>query len=95
MTDRSGWRPENAVLLAVLLMGLDVLLALLLWLGVLRIGAWYGAVLLVAGLAAAGLILSYSRKLRRAQRPEWLETRAWRKGLQEKLKEGQQDEQQR
>jgi hypothetical protein len=88
MTERPFWRPEHALLLALLLMGADVLLAVLLFLGVLQVGRWYGVALLGAGGVAALAILAYSRRLRREQRPEWLETQAWRRGLIEKLHEG-------
>ena len=85
MTQR--WRPEYAVLLAVLIMGADVLLVVLLLLGTISLSHWYGIALIVATALAALLILAYGRKLRRAQRPEWLETQAWRKGLIDKLHE--------
>lgn len=89
MTERSGWRPEHAVLLALLTAGADVLLALLLLLGVFPVSRWVGIPVLIGGTVAALAILAYSRKLRREQRPEWLETQAWRKGLMDKLHEGE------
>ena len=89
MTQPPVLRPENAVLLAVLVIGAAVAAAILMLLGVLRMGLLSGIALLVACGVAASLILVYSRKLRREQRPEWLETHAWRKGLIDKLHEGE------
>jgi hypothetical protein len=89
MTQRSGWRPEHAVLLALLTAGADLLLALLLLLGVFPVSRWVGIPVLIGGAVAALAILAFSRKLRREQRPEWLETQAWRKGLLDKLHEGE------
>ncbi len=89
MTERSGWRPEHAVLLALLTAGADLLLALLLLLGVFPVNRWVGIPVLIGGAVAALAILAYSRKLRREQRPEWLETQAWRQGLMDKLHEGE------
>ncbi|HEV8600563.1 MAG TPA: hypothetical protein VGQ69_14480 [Gemmatimonadales bacterium] len=88
MTERSGLRPEHALLLALLLVGADVLLAVLLLLGVLPVSRWFALGILVAGAMAAFAIVAYSQKLRREQRPEWLETQAWRKGLVDKLHQG-------
>jgi hypothetical protein len=89
MTERSGLRPEHVLLLALLLLGGDVLLAVLLLLGVVKLSSWYGVAVLAAGFAASLLVLAYSRKLRRSHRPEWLETQAWRKGLLDKLHQDQ------
>jgi len=89
MTQRSGWRPEHAVLLALFTAAVDVLLALLLLIGVFPVSRWVGIPVLIGGAVAALAILAYSRKLRREQRPEWLETQAWRKGLMDKLHEGE------
>jgi peptidoglycan/LPS O-acetylase OafA/YrhL len=87
MTQRSSCRPEYGVLLAVLLLGADVLLVVLLLLGTISLSHWYGIALLAVIAGTALLILAYSRKRRREQRPEWLETHAWQKGLIDKLHE--------
>jgi len=71
MTQRSGWRPEHAVLFALLTAGADLVLALLLLLGVFPVNRWVGIPVLIGGAVAALAILAYSRKLRREQRPEW------------------------
>jgi len=95
MTQRSGWRPEQAMILAVLLIGGGILVA-----GILMIaGVWrggrpeglvpYGIALVALGGIGAYLVFLYSRRLRRRQRPEWLETKAWQQGLHEKLQQGQ------
>lgn len=87
MTQRSVLRPEHALLIALLVLGSDVLVSVLLLLGVFPVSRWYGLVVLIGGGLATLLILLYSQKLRREQRPEWLETQAWRKGLVDKLHE--------
>jgi len=95
MTERPVWRPENALILAVLLIGGAVFVAgILMIAGVLGGGGTesllpYGVALVAAAAVVAYLVLRYSRKLRRQQRPEWLETQAWHKGLIEKLEQGQ------
>ena len=95
MSQRPFWRPENALILAVLLIGGATFVAgLLIAAGVVGGGrpeslVPYGiAMVVVAGIAAV-VVLGYSRKLRRQQRPEWLETQAWRQGLIEKLQQGE------
>ncbi len=95
MTQRPVWQPENALILAVLLIGGAVFVAgILMIAGVLGGGrpeglVPYGIALVVLAGVAAVAVLAYSRKLRRQQRPEWLETQAWRRGLIEKLQQGQ------
>ena len=95
MTQRSTLRPEKALFLAIVVVGGAAFAALILMLlGVWRGGwsdAWvpYGLALLAAAAVAGYLILANSRKRRRQQRPEWLETQAWRQGLIEKLERGQ------
>jgi hypothetical protein len=77
------FRPEHAVMIAVLLIVVTVLAAAG---GILakQDGLLIGLVVLIGG-AAALAALGYGRKLRRAQRPEWLETQAWRQGLVDKI----------
>jgi len=73
-----------------LTVGAVVLLATALWgtlaepaQGLIRLGIVLGVLFLVA---AAGF-MAYSRRTRRSQRPEWLETQAWRQDLQDKLRQ--------
>lgn len=92
MTKRSVWRPENALMLAVVLIGVGISVAVILMLsGVLQGGRTdgmlpYAVALLLGCGVAAFLILAHARRVRRRQRPEWLETQAWRQGLIDKLK---------
>lgn len=95
MTQHSAWRPENTLMVAILVVAGASLGALVLML----LGVWrggrsnamvpYGIALVGAAGVAAYLILAAGRKRRRQQRPDWLETQAWRQGLIEKLERGQ------
>jgi MFS superfamily sulfate permease-like transporter len=91
MNKQAGWRPEKALVLAVVLIGVTVVAAVGLMLtGVLRGGRTgemmpYSIAVVVAGGIASYLILARARRLRRQQRPDWLETQAWRQGLSDKL----------
>ena len=95
MHQRSLWHPENALIVAVLLVGGATLVAgILMIAGVLGEGSPerllpYGIALVALAVVAGVVVLAYSRKLRRQQRPEWLETQAWQQGLVEKLRQGQ------
>ena len=94
MTERPGWRPENTLVLAVLVVACAVLAAVAVMLaGVMRGGRVEDSApitipIVVIGLAAGYFIIAYGRKLARKQRPEWLETKAWQAGLLEKLEKG-------
>jgi len=91
MTERPGWRSENTLMLAILVVAGAVLAAVALMVaGVMRgarveDSAPMTIPILVVGLAAGYFIIAYGRKLARKHRPEWLETQAWQKGLLEKL----------
>ena len=94
MSRDSDSRPFHVLRLAIwlLLSGVLMVLALLLWGSLQDVppnlippGIAIAVLLLAAGL---GLML-YSRRLRRSQRPEWLETRAWKRSLMDKLERGQ------
>lgn len=95
MTKQPVWRPENALILAVVLIGLAIIAAVILLLSGTLQGGRTGATMPIAlalvlgGGLAAYAILAYARKVRRQQRPEWLETQAWRQGLLDKLKESE------
>lgn len=95
MTQRPGWRPEHTLILAILVLTAALLVAVILVMSGLAGGGRaeamvpYGAALVVAGGVAAYLINYFGKKAARKQRPEWLETQAWRRGLIEKLQQGQ------
>jgi len=94
MTERPGWRPENTLMLAVLVVAGAVLAAVAVMLaGVMRgdrveDSAPITIPIVVVALAAGYFITAYGRKVARKNRPEWLETQAWQKGLLEKLEKG-------
>ena len=93
MTADSGWRPYDFLRLGIVLLVVAAILgsALLLWgkAGTVPSSLIATGFVLAALLLAAGLgLLWYSRRLRRRQRPEWLETQAWRKDLDDKLRRG-------
>jgi flagellar motor component MotA len=93
MTQRPGWRPEHTLTTAMLvLIGAFLVAAVVVVVGMMggrRIDqvAPAGLVIVGGGVVAALAIGAYGRKLRRSQRPEWLETQAWQSGLQEKLEQ--------
>lgn len=95
MPQRPDSRPENALMLALVLVGGALLVALiLLMVGVFREGGskqlvWYGVALVAAAGVAAYLILRRVRQLRRQRRPEWLETQSWHQGMVEQAQKGQ------
>ena len=94
MSPDSSRRPFQVLRLGIwlLLSGVLVALALLLWgslqevpPNLVRLGIAVAVALLVAGLS----VMWYSRRLRQSQRPEWLETKAWKRDLMDKLQRGQ------
>ena len=93
MTQRPGWRPEHTFTTVMLvLIGAFFLAAAVVVVRMMRgapIGqvAPTGLVIVAAGVVAALGVGAYGRKLRRSQRPDWLETQAWRSGLMEKLEQ--------
>jgi peptidoglycan/LPS O-acetylase OafA/YrhL len=48
-----------------------------------------GLAVVALGIVAALVINAFGRKAARRRRPEWLETQAWRSGLQDKLAQAQ------
>lgn len=85
MSKPQVFRPENALIIAVLLIcGTVIGAAFLLIPGLLR-GSGVGGVmpyaiaLVVVGGVLAILVLRYATKVRRENRPEWLETQAWQR----------------
>lgn len=95
MTQSPGWRPEHTLMAATLaLMASFLVAAVLVVAGVMqgrRIEEMipYGVAVVAVGVVAAVVINAWGRKLRRSQRPEWLETQAWRSEFEEKLRKGQ------
>lgn len=94
MSPDSGRRPYDVLRLGLLFLtiGALLLLALLLWSSLGNAPAslvQLGIVIALLILAAALGLFWSSRRLRRSQRPEWLETQAWRKDLIDKLQRGQ------
>ena len=95
MTKPPGTQPERAFTAAiVVLMGTLLAAAGVIIAGVLggrRVEATIPTALVVVGVGgvAAAAIGAYSRRLRRLQRPEWLETQAWHRDFQEKLEKGE------
>lgn len=95
MTKPPGARPERAltaaivVLMAALLAAAVVIIAGIL--GGRRVEATIPTALVVVGIGAvaAAAIGAYARRLRRRQRPEWLETQAWNREFKEKLGKGE------
>jgi arginine exporter protein ArgO len=95
MTEPPGVRPERALTAAIM-----VVMAALLAAAVVIIAGILGgrrveatipgalAVMAIGGLAAAA-IGAYARRLRRRQRPEWLETQAWHRDFKKKLEGGE------
>ena len=93
MTPDTSRRPFHVLRLGIwlLLSGVLLALALLLWgnlqeipPNLIRPGIAVAVALLAAGLG----VMWYSRRLRQSQRPEWLETKAWKRDLMDKLQRG-------
>ena len=93
MTQRPGWRPEHTfttvmlVLIGAFLVAAGVVVVRVMGGDPIDQVAPTGLVIVAAGVVVALAIGAYGRKLRRSQRPEWLETQAWQSGLQKKLEE--------
>jgi hypothetical protein len=98
MPQRPAWRPENMLVLALVVFGGALLGGLLLMLPEAlrdepagsRSMAWYAVAVVAAGGVAGALLLAYGRKLRRQERPDWLETQGWHRGMMEQVQKGQQ-----
>ena len=94
MPRRPDSRPENALTLALVLDGAALLTAVvLIVLSVVRedhptqLIPWAIALVVAAG-ALSAVILVRARRIRRRERPEWLETQAWQQGLHEQIEKG-------
>jgi hypothetical protein len=93
MTQRPGWRPEHTfttvmlVLIGAFLLAAAVVVVRIMGGAPIDQVAPAGLVIVAAGVVVALGIGAYGRRLRRSQRPEWLETQAWQSGLQEKLEQ--------
>jgi len=95
MTKPPRARPERAltaaimVLMAALLAAAGVIVAGIL--GGRRVEATipYALVVVGAGGLVAAAIGAYARRLRRRERPEWLETQAWHRDFKKKLENGE------
>ena len=94
MPRRPDSRPENALTLALVLDGAALLTAVvLIVLSVVRedhptqLISWAIALVVAAG-ALSAVILVRARRIRRRERPEWLETQAWQQGLHEQIEKG-------
>ncbi|HEX7025346.1 MAG TPA: hypothetical protein VF187_11060 [Gemmatimonadales bacterium] len=94
MTKDPGWRPEHTLMAATLtLVGALFVAAVVMVAGVMqgrRIEEMvpYGLGITAVGAVAAFLINAWGRKVWHKQRPEWLETQAWRKEFEEKIAKG-------
>lgn len=95
MAQRSGWRSEHTLVLAILVLTAAVLGAVILLVtaaaGAGGVAAMlpYAIALAAGGAVAAWLINYLGKRAARKRRPEWLETQAWRQGLLDKLEKGQ------
>ena len=98
MPKRPESHPENTLTLALVLVGAAVLAAVvLIVLSVAREESSgdlirYGIGLVVVAAVAAGLILVRARRIRRRERPEWLETQAWHQSQHQQIQKGRPDQ---
>ena len=94
MTKPPGLRPDRALTAAIMvLMGTLLAVAVVIIAGILGgrpVEATIPTALVVMGIGGvfAAAIGAYARRLRRRQRPEWLETQAWNREFKEKLEKG-------
>ena len=94
MPRRPESHPENTLTLALVLVGAALLAAVvLIVLSVARedhptqLIPWAVALVVAAG-AVSGVILVRARRIRRRERPEWLETQAWQQAQHQQIQEG-------
>jgi hypothetical protein len=94
MPRRPDSHPENSLTFALVLVGTAVLAAVvLIVLSVVREEPSgdlirYGIGLVILAGIAAGLILVRARRIRRQERPEWLETQAWQQSQHQQILKG-------
>ena len=95
MTKPPGARPERALTAAIMVLMTALLAAAVVIiagiLGGRRVEATIPTALVVVGIGgvvAAGIGV-YARRLRRRERPEWLETQAWHRDFKKKLENGE------
>jgi hypothetical protein len=97
MPKRPESHPENTLTLALVLVGAAILAAVVLI--VISVARQepsgdlirYGVGLVVVAGVAAGLLLVRARRIRRRERPEWLETQAWQQSHHEQIQKGRPD----
>ena len=96
MQEPSKLRPENLLVMALVVLGISVLAGLILILpgstsddptASRPFAAALGVVL--GGVAVAFLLMLWARRIRRRHRPQWLETQGWQAGLVDQVNKGQ------
>ena len=92
MEKKSGWRPEHTLMAAVLvLIGSLFVAAVIVVAGVMQERrvedlAPYGLGVVAIGVVAALLINAWGKRVWHKQRPEWLETQAWKRDFEAKIR---------
>jgi hypothetical protein len=95
MQEPSKLRPENLLVIALVVLGISVLAGLILILpgstsddptASRPFAAALGVVL--GGVAVAFLLMAWARRIRRRRRPQWLETQGWHAGMVDQVRKG-------
>lgn len=98
MQEPSKLRPENLLVMALVVLGISVLAGLILILpgstsddptAARPFAAALGVVL--GGVAVAFLLMVWARRIRRRRRPQWLETQGWQAGMVDQVRKGHSD----
>ena len=98
MQEPTKLRPENLLVIALVVLGISVLAGLILILpgstsddptASRPFAAALGVVL--GGVAVAFLLMMWARSIRRRHRPQWLETQGWHAGVVDQVKKGHPD----